>query len=150
MKFVQDGIVDCAFTLQGPTNSGWAVMLPASTVRKTKLLVPASSSHKTCRQLNGSIYSGAGYPGSLGFSTQNCEVGKPRTALEADRIRRVKCYSSKRRSEATRGFTVYDTAGKYLERSFWDFSSVLCNWIKMKPITEARVRSKSIQREDKR
>ena len=69
LEMTQDGITDVGFTLEGPRNSGWAVTLPQSTARASKLLVPVHLSGKTFRQLNASLYSAHGYPELCGFST---------------------------------------------------------------------------------
>lgn len=150
VNFLRDGIVDVAFSLQGPRNSGWAVTMPTKTIRESKLLVPVSCSHLSFREINGTFYSTTGFPEFGGFSTKKGHTGNIRTVLSVDEVRRVKCYSSKRRLEATRGSTIYDAAGRDLSRAIRDFPTVMCSWMNQRPTTEPLMRRRSLQEEEKR
>jgi len=146
---VQDGVVDIGFTIDGPRNEGWAITLPVSTA-KTKLLTPFEICNKSLRQLNINLYSANGYPNIVGVSTQKGHVGEPKTALRPETVRRVKCYASNRRFDATRGASIHEVASRPLQNELLDSCRVSSQWMNLRGTVPAAVRAKSEEVERRR
>lgn len=117
--------------------------MPTSTCRNSMLLVPINESHKSYRQLNSSLYSAPGYPNFAGFSTKKGHVGTPETVLDPNSVRRVKCYSSNRRIEASRGSTVYETSANKITANLNDINTVLSQWTNLRKTADKKVRAKA-------
>ncbi|KAI0556871.1 hypothetical protein FGB62_382g015 [Gracilaria domingensis] len=144
---LEDGMIDVALTLQGPLGSSFAINLPYSCARHSKLLVPAVRSKNSMKMLRGLLYSGAGYPEFYGFSTEKGLVNEPLTSLCARGVRRVKVYSTKRRTEATRGATVYESTGRKLYAFLTDYSDRLRTWLGCRAERESQTRSQCVAEE---
>lgn len=67
-----------------------------------------------------------------------------------DKVRRVKCYSTNRAFEATRGSTIYDVSSKSLLQDMANVSSLVCDWMNQRATASAGVRKGSESREMKR
>lgn len=77
-------------------------------------------------------------------------TGSPLSALSDSNVRRIKCCSSERRIEATRGATCYDVKGSALVMQMKDHSALIRDWMNLRLGSGNRNRSKSVENERKR
>ena len=105
-------IIYIAYNLQAPPNLQYglvSVYFHTAMATEIQVIVPETVHSQTFRNLGATLFTGLWFAFSSGFQTKNGVISRKERFIDEEKIRKVKCYFSRREFSAVREKTVYET-----------------------------------------